>query len=150
MYNFKLTQYPAAPRQGPPETATAMKKGTITSVVTNYIEAYNCFDVEAMLAHLHPEIEFENISDGAVTLSLKGMEDFKKQAQEATRYFAQRKQTVTGLTIQNERAEAIIAYEAILAIDLPNGLKAGDKLELKGRSVFTFQNDQIIRIQDFS
>jgi hypothetical protein len=48
-----------------------------------------------MLAQLHPEIEFKNSSNGQVTLALHGLEAFKAQAQQATQFFKQRRQTIT-------------------------------------------------------
>ncbi|MBC5773164.1 nuclear transport factor 2 family protein [Pontibacter sp. KCTC 32443] len=127
-----------------------MPNSTIQQTIENYINAYNNFNVEGMLAQIHLEVEFENIVNGQVTLSIKGIDAFKAQAEEATKYFTQRDQKITQLTITDHTAETQIDYTAILAIDLPNGLKAGDKLELKGRSVFTFKDGKIIRLQDYS
>ena len=127
-----------------------MSNSAIQQTIENYINAYNNFDVEGMLLQLHPEVEFENITDGEVTTSLKGSEAFRQQAEEATNYFTQREQKITKLTIADNTAEVQIDYSATLALNLPNGLKAGDKLELKGRSVFTFKEGKIIRLQDYS
>jgi len=38
----------------------------------------------------------------------------------------------------------------VLGIDFPNGLKKGQKLELKGKTIFTFKNNKIISISDIS
>ena len=38
----------------------------------------------------------------------------------------------------------------VLAGDLPNGMKAGEVLRLKGRSVFGFQEGKIYRLTDTS
>jgi ketosteroid isomerase-like protein len=127
-----------------------MPNPDIQQTIENYIKAYNNIDVEGMLVQLHPEVEFENIAKGKVKLSLKGIEAFKKQAEEAAKYFTQREQKITELAITNNTAEAQIDYSAILAINLPNGMQAGDKLELKGKSVFTFKDDKIIKLQDYS
>jgi hypothetical protein len=43
-----------------------------------------------------------------------------------------------------------IAYEAELAIDLPNGMKAGDRLSLAGRSEFRFRDGKISHLVDHS
>jgi len=127
-----------------------MSNSAIQQTIENYIKAYNNFDVAGMLLQLHPEVEFENITNGEVTTNLKGSVAFRRQAEEATNYFTQREQKIAKLTIADNTAEVQIDYSAILALDLPNGLKAGDKLELKGRSVFTFKEGKIIRLQDYS
>ena len=127
-----------------------MPNSTIQQTIENYIKAYNNFDVEGMLAQLHPDVEFENIANGEVTISIIGITAFKAQAEEATKYFTQREQKITQLTIKDNTAEAQINYTAIPAIDLPNGFKAGDKLELTGKSVFTFKDGKIVKLQDYS
>ncbi|HAS8484195.1 TPA: nuclear transport factor 2 family protein, partial [Vibrio vulnificus] len=43
-----------------------------------------------------------------------------------------------------------IDYTGTLAIDLPNGLKSGQVLELKGQTYFEFQNGKISHIKDVS
>jgi hypothetical protein len=37
-----------------------------------------------------------------------------------------------------------------LAVDFPNGMKAGDVLRLNGRSEYTFRDGRIYQIIDFS
>ena len=120
------------------------------SIIEDYIAAYNRFDVEGMTRHLHPNIEFRNIAGGEVTHSIMGIEGFKLQAREAAHYFTEREQRITGFTFTANQAEVTIDYTGTLAVDLPNGLQAGEKLELQGRSLFTFEEDCIIRIEDYS
>jgi hypothetical protein len=43
-----------------------------------------------------------------------------------------------------------IDYKGILASDLPNGRNAGEKLELKGKSVFQIKDNKIIVLEDYS
>jgi len=119
-------------------------------LIENYITAYNQFDVPGMLKDLHPDIEFRNISSGNVTLALQGIEAFKTQAQQASAYFSQRKQTVTSFRFKDQQVEVTIDYKGILAIDLPNGLKSGSIIELKGKSIYRFRENQIILIEDIS
>ncbi|MFD2246346.1 nuclear transport factor 2 family protein [Pontibacter ruber] len=127
-----------------------MENSEIRTIIERYTEAYNSFDVEGMMEYMHPEIVFENISDGEATLTLNGTDSFRAQAQEAAGYFSERQQRITNLEVQGDKAVVEVDYAAVLAIDLPNGLKAGDKLELQGKSVFTFKDGKIIRLQDFS
>lgn len=119
-------------------------------IIEDYINAYNNFDVERMLANLHDDIEFKNISNGEVNLTLKGVSDFKAQAEQTKNLFTQREQKITGITFEDDLAEVKIDYCGVLAIDLPNGLKAEDKIELKGKSIFLFADEKIIEITDIS
>ena len=119
-------------------------------LVDSYIEAYNGFDVPSMLACLHPDVQFEHSTNGDVTVRLDGKAAFEAQATRAAAWFSERTQHVTGFRWQDEQAEAAIDYFAITATDLPNGLKAGTTLQFSGRSVFSFRDELIAFIQDFS
>jgi hypothetical protein len=119
-------------------------------IITDYIDAYNHFDIERMLLHLDEAVLFENISGGAVNLSLDGLAAFKEQAVEAANLFSQRKQTIISWRHDEQMTEVEISFHAVLAADLPNGLKKGAELNLQGKSVFRFSGDKIIGLKDFS
>ena len=90
------------------------------------------------------------MSNGNVDLRTEGLAAFTEQAKVATQYFKQRKQTIESWTLQDSIVEIGISYQAILAIDLPNGLKVGDTLELTGTSIFKFSDGKIKQITDKS
>lgn len=120
------------------------------TIAEDYINAYNRFDVEGMVRNLHRDIVFQNISNGQVTMETTGIDAFARQATEATTYFSERRQTVTGLDYTASGIEVSIAYYGKLSVDLPNGLKAGNLLQLQGKSVFMFKDAQIIKLTDIS
>lgn len=120
------------------------------SLIERYVQAYNAFDVAEMLQDLHSKIVFKNIANGEVNLELTGIEAFEAQAQQAKALFAERQQTITQVDFGEDTVTVQIAYQGVLAQDLPNGLKAGEKIKLNGRSVFKFQEGKIIEIQDIS
>ena len=49
-----------------------------------------------------------------------------------------------------QQAVATIAFRAVVAADLPNGLKNGQVLNFSGRSEFEFQDGTIARVTDIS
>lgn len=118
--------------------------------IEEYINAYNNFNVNDMLANLHQDVVFQNVSGGEVNLQTTGIAEFKTKAESAISFFSERQQTITSWTFSGKTVRIEIAYTATVAQDLPNGLKAGDVLELTGASEFTFQNGKIIRIEDES
>ncbi|WP_378103262.1 nuclear transport factor 2 family protein [Chryseobacterium sp. sg2396] len=120
------------------------------TVIENYISAYNRFDVKGMCRDLSEDILFENISDGNVDMSIKGIENFKKQAEAATAYFSERHQRIDSWNFNNHVVTIEISYQATLAIDLPNGMKKGNMLTLKGISEFVFEDHEIISLRDIS
>ncbi len=128
---------------------TASNAGRL-SIVQDFIEAYNRFDVESMMKFLHPDIEFRNVSNGTPTLHTAGLSEFRAQAESACRLFSARRQRIQKIEFGDDRIEVAIEYAATLAVDLPNGVKAGGKLELSGRSIYRFSGDAIIGIEDIS
>lgn len=101
-----------------------------------------------MLTHLDEQIKFENISNGVTNMTLTDLNLFRKQAEQAKNLFKTRKQTIKSWTHQDNLIEIEIEYNAVLAIDLRNGLKKGDKLNLKGKSIFKFSGYKIIELTD--
>ncbi len=120
------------------------------TLIDHYLDAYNAFDVEGMMATLHPDVEFENVSGGEVNASASGADAFRQMAEQATELFTSRQQTVTAFDPSGPGASVEIDYEGVLAADIPNGMKAGETLRLTGRSEFEFADGQISRIRDIS
>lgn len=123
---------------------------TRKSAIENYIKSYNDFDIENMIRDLDENIIFRNISGGVVNLEIEGIEKFKAQAELAKTFFSQREQKITDLEFVENEIEAKISYRAVAAVDLPNGLKRGDEIELQGKSIFRFVNGKIVEIEDIS
>lgn len=127
-----------------------MKNRIYQKIIEEYICAYNRMDVNGMLSNMHADIRFENISNAEITISLNGIEELRNQAKAAASAFKERKQRIVNLEFHQDHVEVIIAFHGILAMDLPGGLKAGERIDLEGRSIFNFRDDKIISLQDFS
>ena len=119
-------------------------------LIEAYIEAYNRFDVAGMLAPLHEDVVFRNVANGEVNLTTTGKESFRQQAEQATQYFSQREQRVTDWQVNDQQVEVAIAYGAVAAIAIGNGLTPGDTLQMQGKSIFEFADGKIISIEDIS
>lgn len=115
-------------------------------IILNYMDGYNEFDVEKMTFNFDDIIVFKNIQNGEVNMTLSGINEFKQQAKLAKSYFENRRQQIKSIKHYKNKTEIEIDYFATLAIDLSNGLKKGDKLELKGKSIFVFYNNKIIQL----
>ena len=120
------------------------------SLVESYIRAYNNFDLEGMTANLHERVAFKNISTGEVTLETRGIEAFRNQAEQVLNIFSERQQKIENISFGDDGCEIEIDYRAKLAADLPNGLKAGDEINLTGKSIFRFEGGKISEIYDIS
>lgn len=121
-----------------------------SQLIERYIEAYYTFDIETMLSTLHPDITFQNISNGEVNAETHGIEAFRTLAEQSKGLFTSRKQTITHIETNESQTRIDVTFEAILAIDLPNGLKAGETLKLQGSSEFTFRDGKIVSIMDIA
>ena len=119
-------------------------------IIRSYINAYNQFDIPGIVANLHDNIIFKNIQDGETNLLLQGKKEFRRQAELAKMYFTERQQNITSVKHSEDQTEIEIDYFAVLAADMPNGLKKGNTLKLTGKSIFKFLDDRIIELTDIS
>ena len=120
------------------------------AIIHNYIDAYNQFNIEKMVADFDENVVFENISNGERNMLLTGLEAFKEQAEQAKQYFSERAQRARSFAHQENETVVEVDYTATLAMDLPNGLKKGMELHLQGKSVFLFSGNKIVRLTDIS
>ena len=110
------------------------------AIIEEYIMAYNALDVEGMLKLVHQNVEFQNVSGGEVNAVANGIEELRKMAKQSRQLFSTRHQSIESFESQGSIITVGIKFEAILAVDLPNGAKAGDSLNLEGKSVFEFKD----------
>jgi len=119
-------------------------------LIEQFIDAYNRFDVDGMLALLTPDVLFENVADGQVTAATSGIAEFRQLAEQSKALFSERKQTITALKFRPASVVASIAWRGVFAIDVPNGPTAGTVIELEGESEFEFAGERLSRIVDRS
>lgn len=119
-------------------------------IIQNYIDGYNEFDIEKMTRDFDNDIVFQNIQNAEIDMTLNGVLAFKQQAEKSKSYFESRQQKITSILHIDNKTEIEIEYSAVLGTDFPDGRKKGQKLELKGKSLFTFQENKIIELTDIS
>ncbi len=129
---------------------TQMENQDKKSLIERFIRAYNCFDVDGMVALLHPECSFQNVSGGEINASAVGISEFRGLAEKSKSVFSSRKQTITSYQFEPEIVTVDIQYEGVLRANLPNGPKAGERIQLTGKSVFKFRDGLIYQITDYS
>ncbi|MCG9679136.1 nuclear transport factor 2 family protein [Vibrio sp. Isolate24] len=127
-----------------------MSESEKVELIESYISRYNAFDVTGMLEILSDNIVFENESNGEITARTVGKVDFENLASQSAKMFSARQQVVTDIQLSDSTATVSIDYTGTLAIDLPNGIKEGQELALKGKTYFEFQNGKIHHIKDVS
>lgn len=127
-----------------------MENEEMQRLIERYLSAYNTFDIQGMLDVLDEDIRFLNIAQGIVTTETQGIPDFRALAEQSVQIFSERRQTIRQIEFTQGGAEVEIDYEATLAVDLPNGMKAGEVLQLQGKSVFQKKGEKLVRIEDHS
>jgi hypothetical protein len=127
-----------------------MKQEEMKETIDRYIDAYNKFDIDAMILVLASDIRFENVSGGEINAKTSGKIEFEALARRSAQLFTSRRQKVTTTKIVGDKAFVEIEFEGVLAQDLPNGLKAGEKMVLRGTSEFVFVNGLVSSIIDRS
>lgn len=119
-------------------------------VIQKYIAAYNAFDVDGMLNLLSPKVSFENWSGTHLTTKAFGIGEFRQLAEQAKTMFSEREQRITGSKQDADSVIVSIAYRGKLAVDIPDGPRAGTVLDLNGESEFAFDGRLISKIVDRS
>ncbi|MEL6781952.1 MAG: nuclear transport factor 2 family protein [Pseudomonadota bacterium] len=122
----------------------------IEDIITRYVANYNARDVDAMLDCVAEDVVFENISNTGQSMRLEGKAAMRQVAELSGNAFSYRRQRIINLVIGAEKASAEIEFEGKAAVDLPNGVRAGETIRLKGASFFEFKGGKLSRIADYS
>jgi hypothetical protein len=114
-----------------------------------YLNGYNSFNMKKMLLPLHSKVVFENYKNGEQKMKLEGIKAFKKQAQKGFQMFSKRRQEILSIEHKDELCEAVINYSATLKVSIGDK-KAGEVMNISGKSIYHFQDDRIVKIEDYS
>ena len=117
------------------------------ALVDRYVDAYNAFDVDAMVALLTDDVVFEHHVDGEAALTLTGRDAFRSLATQSAALFAERRQRIVGRRPTPDGIEIDVEFTARLASP-PDGTPS--QVRLTGSSEFTFRDAAIRTIVDRS
>ena len=119
-------------------------------IINRYIQSYNDRDIEGMLDCVTEDVIFENISNASQSMRREGREQMGEVARLSGNAFSYRRQRMINLIIGEGKASAEIEFEGKAAVDLPNGVKAGETVKIRGASFFEFRGRLLSRIADYS
>lgn len=117
-------------------------------LIEAYLDAYNRFDIDGMLAVLSDDVRFEHHSGGQISVATDGKADFEKLARVGAAMFASRQQTLVTLEEKDDAILATIDFHGETADDIPDGPRAGTVIEMRGTSEFAFSDGRICRVID--
>ncbi|WP_413624238.1 nuclear transport factor 2 family protein [Luteibacter sp. Lutesp34] len=118
------------------------------ALVEAYIDAYNRFDIDGMLATLSDDVRFEHHAGGELAVATDGKEEFEKLARVGAAMFASRTQAVTAMEVRGDTLVVTIDFHGEVAEDIPEGPRAGTVIEMTGTSEFGFADGKICRVVD--
>ena len=119
-------------------------------IINRYIQSYNDRDIEGMLDCVTEDVIFENISNASQSMRLEGRDQMGEVARLSGNAFSYRRQRLISIVIGEGKAASEIEFEGKAAVDLPNGVKAGETVKIRGASFFEFRGRLLSRIADYS
>jgi hypothetical protein len=122
----------------------------LDEIIRRYIASYNDRDIDAMLACVTDDVVFENISNAGQSMRLDGKGMMRQVAEVSGNAFSYRRQRLINLVTSEAKAAAEIEFEGRAAVDLPNGVRAGETVKVRGASFFEFRGPLLCRIADYS
>ena len=125
-------------------------QAVLDEIIRRYIASYNDRDIDAMLACVTDDVVFENISNAGQSMRLDGKVMMRQVAEVSGNAFSYRRQRLTNLVTGTSTAAAEIEFEGRAAVDLPNGIRAGETVRVRGASFFEFRGPLLCRIADYS
>lgn len=119
------------------------------TIVREYITAYNSFDTEGMVKNLDEKIEFINEFRGDVTMTTNSADEFKGQAEHAKNYFQFREIKIEDLTEKDDTVTISTTFTAGMIVEKAPGMPAKiQNVDMKGTSIFYFQDEKIVKLRD--
>jgi len=125
-------------------------RAVLDETIRRYCASYNDRDLEAMLACVTDDVVFENISNAGQSMRLDGKAMMRQVAEVSGNAFSYRRQRLINIVTGTGKAAAEIEFEGRAAVDLPNGVRAGETVRVRGASFFEFRGALLCRIADYS
>ncbi len=113
-------------------------------LIVDYINAYNRFDIPAMLACLSHDVRFEHYERHALQLSIHGKHEFEQVARQSLKLFSSREQRILNLQSNTDGVRVEVSFTARL-VQQPEAAP----LKIQGSSEFSFKDGLISEIRDY-
>ena len=122
----------------------------LDDIIARYIASYNARDIDGMIACVTDDVVFENISNSGQSMRLDGKDMMRQVADLSGNAFSYHRQRLVNVVTGAGKAAAEIEFEGKAAVDLPNGVRAGETVKIRGASFFEFRGNLLCRIADYS
>jgi hypothetical protein len=82
------------------------------ALIQRYLDAYQAFSLDQMLACLHEQVRFQYIANGSVQVSTEGKDAFRQLAEGSAGMFSARQQTVLQVRDENGSSMQTLHFAA--------------------------------------
>jgi ketosteroid isomerase-like protein len=118
-------------------------------VIQQYLSSYNRMDVAGMMACMAENVTFEHVSRGTGDLLVDGRRALGELARQSAEAFREREQVPLSVIAEGNRLAVEILFSATLAADMGEHT-AGQRVRMRGVSLFTLEGGQIVRLVDLA
>lgn len=119
---------------------------TQKQIIKDYLQACNQFDTERLVANIHDNLFFQNISNDKVTIETTDKAAFIEQAELTKTFFKERTITPTNWQVDGNTIKVSVDYKAILAVAFSDTLQPGDNFNVVGEMCFSFDGDKVTHL----
>lgn len=116
------------------------------TIIENYLQACNRFDVESIVSHVHENIILQQKINGVAPVEVSGKADFTAQSEMVKALFEARTMTPTSWEFDGNTVTVDVDFEATAAVPMSETLQVGDVISLKIQLVVEFDDDKFIKL----
>ena len=122
----------------------------VATVVKQYVDCYNCNDVEGMLDCCTDDIVFETIANPGGSFRLTGKDEMRQVIVATTHAFRERRHEVVAMIVDGQRAAAETVFSGVAAAELGQQVRQGEHVSIRGATIFELRDGRLGRICDYS
>ena len=123
----------------------------LEALIQRYVDCYNRMEIDDMMECVSDSVTFENFSNAGQSMQMNGKDALRQVAEASANAFKYRRQSIINLICSQEgQAAAEIHFQGIAALNLPNGTKEGQSIDIRGVSIFEAEVNLLTRIAEYS
>ncbi len=119
-------------------------------LVERYILLNNENDIDGVLDCCEENVLFESVMNPGGTVRLKGRGQVREVLEGTMQAFSERKHRLASLLVDGANAAAETVFNGVAKAELGDGVKPGDKVAIRGATIFETRDGKITRICDYS
>ncbi|WP_155825875.1 nuclear transport factor 2 family protein [Hirschia maritima] len=119
-------------------------------LVERYVTLSNHDDIDGVLACCADNIMFETVMNPRGSMRLQGKAQVREVLAGTMAAFKDRSHRLASIISQGNRVAAETVFTGVALAELGDGVRPGDKVAIRGATIFEIENGLIARITDYS